>query len=118
MGHPVTHFEIHGQDQQRLYAFYAQVFGWSIDANNPVGYGLIETNAGGAGIGGGIMAGVGTRGVTVYVQTDDVRATLDAAVAHGAQVVMAPVTLPDGSRDLAQFRDPDGNWVGLIHPRA
>src|SRR5579859_2943412 len=87
MGHPVTHFEIHGQDRQRLYEFYQQVFGWSIDSNNPMGYGLVSTNPDGAGIGGGIMAGVGTRGVTVYVQTDDIRMTLDAAVAHGAEVV-------------------------------
>ncbi|HMA00538.1 MAG TPA: VOC family protein [Steroidobacteraceae bacterium] len=111
------HFEIHGQDQRRLHEFYQQVFGWSIDADNPVGYGMVDTNTPGAGISGGIMAGLGTRGVLVYVQTEDVRATLDTAVAHGAEVVMAPVTLPDGSRDLAQFRDPDGNWVGLIHPR-
>ena len=117
MGHPVTHFEIHGQDRQRLHEFYQQVFGWSIDTNNPVGYGLIDTNAGGAGIGGGIMAGVGTRGVTIYVHTDDVRTTLDAAVAHGADVVMSPVTTPDGRLELAQFRDPEGNWVGLMHNR-
>lgn len=90
MGYPVTHFEIHGQDKQRLHTFYEQVFGWSIDANNLNGYGTLDTQADGLGINGGIMAGVGTRGVTVYVQTDDVRKTLDAA---------------------------EGNWVGLIHPR-
>ena len=49
MGHPVTHFEIHGRDRQRLYDFYQQVFGWSIDANNPTGYGLVSTNAVGGG---------------------------------------------------------------------
>jgi uncharacterized protein len=118
MAHPVTHFEIHGQDHQRLYDFYQQVFGWSIDANNPMGYGLVSTNPDGSGIGGGIMAGVGTRGVTVYVQTDDMRKTLEAAVAHGAEVVMSPVTMPDGLTELAQFRDPEGNWMGLINDRS
>jgi uncharacterized protein len=118
MGHPVTHFEIHGQDRQRLYDFYQQVFGWSIDASNPMGYGLVNTNAQGAGIRGGIMAGVGTRGVTVYVQTDNVQETLDAAVANGAEVVMSPVTMPDGLVELAQFRDPEGNWVGLVNDRS
>ncbi len=114
MGQAVTHFEIHGQDKLRLYAFYENVFGWSIDATNPIGYGLVDTNANGDGIGGGIMGGVGTRGVTVYVQTDNVRKTLDAAVAHGAEVVMTPVTLPGGQTELAQFRDPEGNWIGLM----
>ncbi len=118
MAHPVTHFEIHGQDRQRLHDFYRRVFGWSIDDRNPVGYGLVDTNAGGAGIGGGIMAGSGTRGVTVYVETDDVQETLDAAVACGAEVVMSPVTMPDGLVELAQFRDPDGNWVGLLRRRS
>jgi predicted enzyme related to lactoylglutathione lyase len=111
----VTHFEIHGQDRQRLCDFYQQVFGWSIDTNNPIGYGLVSTNAEGAGIQGGIMAGVGTRGVTVYVHTDDIQKTLDAAVADGAEVVMSPVTLPDGLTELAQFRDPEGNWIGLMN---
>ena len=73
MGNPVVHFEIHGQDPAVLHNFYRKVFGWSIDANNPTGYGLVSTNAVGAGIRGGILAGVGTRGVTVYLQTDDVR---------------------------------------------
>jgi predicted enzyme related to lactoylglutathione lyase len=64
------------------------------------------------------MAGVGGRGVTIYVQTEDVRSTPDSAVALGAEVVMAPVTTPDGRLDLAQFRDPEGNWVRLMHNRA
>jgi uncharacterized protein len=117
MGHPVTHFEIHGQDRERLHDFYCQVFGWSIDIGNPAGYGLVDTNAGGAGIGGGIMAGVGTRGVTFYVHTDDVQGTLACAVEHGAEVVMGPVTMPDGLVELAQLRDPEGNWIGLVNDR-
>ncbi len=118
MGHPVTHFEIHGQDRQLLLDFYQQVFGWSIDTSSPMQSGLVDTNAGEAGIRGGIMAGRGTRGVTIYVQTDDVQQTLDVAVAHGAEVVMSPVTMPGGLVELAQFRDPEGNWVGLVNDRS
>ena len=44
--------------------------------------------------------------------------TLDAAVAHGAEVVMSPVTLADGLTELAQFRDPEGNWIGLMNDRS
>ena len=33
MGHPVTHFEIHGQDRQRLCDFYQQLFGMPIQAH-------------------------------------------------------------------------------------
>ena len=48
MGHPVTHFEIHGQDRHLLPDFYQQVSGWSIDTSGPMQSGLVDTNAGGA----------------------------------------------------------------------
>jgi predicted enzyme related to lactoylglutathione lyase len=40
VAHPVTHFEIHGQDKQRLYAFYELVSGWSIDGSKLIGWGM------------------------------------------------------------------------------
>ena len=111
MGNPVVHFEIHGQDPAVLHAFYKKVFGWSIDANNPMAYGLVNTGSK-EGIQGGIATGNGTRGVTVYMDTDDVQGTLDRAVAAGAERVMGPDTIP-GVVELAQFRDPEGNLIGL-----
>jgi predicted enzyme related to lactoylglutathione lyase len=42
----------------------------------------------------------------------------DVAVAHGAEVVMSPVTMPGGLVELAQFRDPEGNWVGLVNDQS
>jgi predicted enzyme related to lactoylglutathione lyase len=112
MGNPVVHFEIHGQDPKVLHGFYQKVFGWSIDANNPMAYGLVDTQAGGKGIPGGIATGGGQRGVTVYIDTDDVKGTLDRAVKAGAEVVMEPDTIP-GVVELATFRDPEGNLIGL-----
>src|SRR5947207_141810 len=41
MAHPVTHFEIHGQDRERLHDFYQRVFGWSIDDRHPTGWLLV-----------------------------------------------------------------------------
>jgi predicted enzyme related to lactoylglutathione lyase len=111
MGNAVVHFEIHGQDPAVMHEFYKKVFGWSIDANNPMAYGVVDTNSG-KGIPGGISTGNGQRGVTVYIDTDDVRATLDRALAAGAETVMEPDTLP-GVVELATFRDPEGNLIGL-----
>ena len=111
MGNPVVHFEIHGTDPAVLHEFYKRVFGWSIDANNPMAYGVVDTGSK-KGIPGGIATGNGARGVTIYLETDDVRSTLDKAVAAGAEVVMGPDTLP-GVVELAQFRDPEGNLIGL-----
>jgi uncharacterized protein len=111
MGNPVVHFEIHGQDPVVLHGFYRKVFGWTIDADNPMAYGLVDTGSD-HGIPGGIVTGNGSRGVTVYLETDDVKGTLDRAIAAGGEHVMGPDTLP-GIVELAKFRDPDGNEIGL-----
>jgi predicted enzyme related to lactoylglutathione lyase len=113
MGNPVVHFEIHGQDAATLHDFYRKVFGWTIDANNPMSYGFVNTGSE-QGIPGGITTGQGTRGVTIYMDTDDVQATLDRAVAAGAEVVMPASEVPGTGVQLAQFRDPEGNWIGLV----
>lgn len=111
MGNPVVWFEIHGQDPTRLHAFYREVFGWTIDADNPMSYGFVQTGSE-LGIQGAVATGQGTRGVTIYLDTDDVQGTLDRAVAAGAEVVLPVGGLP-GVVQLAQFRDPEGNWIGL-----
>jgi uncharacterized protein len=58
MGQPVVHFEVIAKDAERAQAYYSELFGWEIDANNPMGYGLVplegNTNPEGIGIGGGI----------------------------------------------------------------
>jgi hypothetical protein len=36
MPNPVTHFEIVGKDGKKLQEFYASLFGWAVDANNPM----------------------------------------------------------------------------------
>jgi uncharacterized protein len=111
MGNPVVHFEIHGQDPATLHGFYRKVFGWTINADNPMAYGVVNTGSE-QGIQGGIATGQGNRGVTVYLETDDVQGTLDRAVSAGAEKVMGPDVLP-GIVELAQFRDPEGNLIGL-----
>ena len=42
MGHPVVHFEIVGKDGDKLQSYYAELFGWDIDADNEMRYGLVQ----------------------------------------------------------------------------
>ena len=42
MANVVNHFEIHGTDGKKSQDFYAGLFGWSIDANNPMDYGMVS----------------------------------------------------------------------------
>ena len=47
MANPVVHFEVLGKDGERLQQFYRDLFGWKIDANNPMKYGYVEPEEGG-----------------------------------------------------------------------
>jgi predicted enzyme related to lactoylglutathione lyase len=112
MANPVTHFEILGQDGKRAQDFYASLFGWTVDASNPMQYGLVAPPDG-RGIGGGIAASQdGKPTVTVYVEVDDLDATLRQAESLGGKIVAPPMDVPGGPT-IAQFSDPDGNIIGL-----
>lgn len=45
MGQPVVHFEIVGKDAQKLHGYYSELFGWEIDAGNPMNYGIVQRKA-------------------------------------------------------------------------
>jgi predicted enzyme related to lactoylglutathione lyase len=112
MANPVNHFEIVHKDAKQLQSFYADVFGWKIDANNPMGYGMVDT---GEGVGGGIgdVPDPSYPGhLTFYVEVEDLQATLDQIEKLGGEVVMPPDEVPGGPT-IAQFRDPAGHLIGL-----
>ena len=111
MGSKVVHFEIHGGAQ--LNKFYADLFEWHVDANNPMNYGMVDTHGGEGGINGGISPD-DEKWVTIYVEADDLQATLDKAEKLGGKTVMPPTDLPVGDVSLALFQDPDGNRIGLV----
>jgi predicted enzyme related to lactoylglutathione lyase len=113
MPNPVTHFEIVGKDAKKLQAFYGGLFGWPIDANNPMAYGMVQPQEG-RGTGGGIGPSPdGQARVTFYVEVDDLQAYLDKAVASGGSVVVPVTKTEDVS--FALFADPEGNVIGLAH---
>ena len=61
MGQPVVHFEVIGRDGDKLRSYYSELFGWEIDSNNPMHYGMVAREGNqapdGSGIGGGIAGG-------------------------------------------------------------
>ena len=110
MPNPVVHFEILGTDGDQLQRFYGEMFGWTINADNPMSYGLTDT--GGEGINGGIGQAE-TPLATIYIEVDDPAKYLEKVVAAGAEVVQEQTDIP-GMVTFAQFRDPAGNIVGLV----
>lgn len=114
MGNPVVHFEVTGKDGKKLQSFYGDLFGWKINADNPMNYGLVDTDAGGKGIAGGVAEGQdGQRSVTFYVEVPDPQGALDKAEKLGGKTVMGVTEIPD-MVTFALLADPEGNVVGLV----
>jgi predicted enzyme related to lactoylglutathione lyase len=121
MGQPVVHFEIIGKDGAKLRSYYGELFGWESNADNPMGYGIVEREQNlspeGVGIGGGI--GTGPEGyeghVTFYVAVDDVEAALAKAESLGGTRVMGPEKVMD-TLEIGLFTDPEGHLVGVVKP--
>jgi len=114
-GNPVEWWEIVGKDAAKTQRFYADLFGWNVDANNPMNYGMVTGE--GHPIGGGIAGNAPDGGtlVTIYVSVDDLAATLEKATSLGGSVVTPPMDVPGGP-SIAQFKDPDGNVIGIMKP--
>ncbi len=113
MANAVVHFEILGPDGAALQKYYADLFGWEINADNPQNYGMVSPTA--PGIGGGVGPSQdGKPFVTLYVETNDLQASLDKAVALGGSKLMDPMDIPGGP-SIAMFTDPQGNVIGLVN---
>jgi hypothetical protein len=119
MGQPVVHFEVIGKDAEKLQSYYSDLFGWEIDRDNPLGYGVVprdgNTNPDGIGIGGGVGAAPeGYSGhVTFYVEVPDVEAALAKVESLGGSRMMGPDKVMEGV-EIGLFNDPEGHLVGLV----
>ena len=120
MGQPVVHFEIIGKDGKKLIDYYSELFGWEIDASNPMGYGVVQRegnlSAEGVGIGGGVAGGPeGYEGhVMFYVEVPDVEAALAKAEEMCGSRIMGPDEVPGMDLVLGHFKDPEGHLIGVI----
>ncbi|HUK91876.1 MAG TPA: VOC family protein [Blastocatellia bacterium] len=116
MGQPITQFQILAKDPDRAARFYSALFGWTVDANNALGYRTIKTGSE-RGINGGIwpVPPEGHSMVSLYVEVDDVAASVESARGLGGTEVIPPQKLPDGDQ-MAVIVDPEGIPVGLFKP--
>ena len=117
MAHPVMWFEVLGTDGDRLRQFYGKLFGWAINTDNPIKYGLVDT-----GEKRGIQGGVGQADakmrawVTFYVETKDVTASLQDAERLGGKTIMPRTVTPEVT--MGVFEDPEGHAIGLVEAAA
>lgn len=111
MGRPVVHFEVNGRDGAKLQSFYSALFDWKINTDNPMNYGIVDTDSNG-GINGGIGQAADGPSVTFFVEVDDLQGYADKAEKLGGKTIMPPTDI--GMVQIAMFTDPEGNIIGLV----
>jgi predicted enzyme related to lactoylglutathione lyase len=110
--HPFVHIEISANDLPAAGKFYGELFGWKIEYNPEQNYSTFETGEGevGGGLNPTTNSPAGT--VTVYVNTDDIEASLKKAESLAARTITPKTEIP-GFGWFALFSDPTGNVIGL-----
>ncbi len=111
--HPIVHIEFAASDLSAAAKFYSGLFGWKTEHMPEMNYVTYEAPPG---PGGGFSPVDGNMykpgDVVVYVQTDDIDATLAKAESLGGSTVQPKTEIP-GFGWFALFRDPTGNRIGL-----
>ena len=114
---PIVHFEIGARDSKRAQEFYTKLFSWTVNADNPMSYGMTYTKDGDVGIDGGIFQSEGPwYGVRLVAQVDDAEAYLKKAKELGGKLTSPVVEIPGMSMKVGFFTDPEGNLFGLYQP--
>ncbi len=110
----VTFFEISGPDPSGLRDFYGTTLGLALENPDDNGYAMVSPAEGsipGAVWNASDVWGDQAAYAIPYVQVADVAATVAAATAAGARVVVAP--REHGPTISAHLLDPAGNRVGV-----
>lgn len=112
LGHgKICYVEIPADDIERSSAFYEALFGWTLRRR---GDGAIAFDDGVGEVSGTWVTGrppSREAGLLLSVMVDSVAAAVDAALAHGGEIVR-PVGA-DAREITAWIRDPAGNVIGL-----
>ena len=119
MGQAVVHFEVIGKDARKLQGFYSDMFGWEINADNPMNYGLVQregnTNADGVGIGGGIGSGQEGRELRHLLRRGRRRRGRPAKGREPRRIARRGARWTSWTRlTIGLFNDPEGHMIGLV----
>lgn len=117
MGNPVTQFQILSKKPDEAASFYSKLFGWTISANNPMGYRQIDTGSK-EGIQGGIWPTPpqAPEFVQLFISVADVKDAVAKAQGLGAKLLIPATMLPEGD-EMAVLLDPNGISFGVWRAR-
>ncbi|MGH8513743.1 MAG: VOC family protein [Gammaproteobacteria bacterium] len=118
MGNAVIHFELMSREPEKVSAFYAKVFDWSINHVPQINYRIVETGAEGEmhGINGGIVKpdkpGPWPGNMLFYILVDDLAKYREQIVAAGGKIHIEEQKVR-GMGKFSLFTDPEGRMMGL-----
>ena len=118
MGNAVIHFELMSKEPEKVSAFYAKVFDWTINHVPEINYRIVDTGAEGEmhGINGGIVKpdkpGPWPGNMLFYILVDDLAAYRRKVVAAGGKIHIEEHKVPRMGK-FSLFTDPEGRMMGL-----
>jgi uncharacterized protein len=108
----ICHYEIPSTDFTKSKAFYENLFGWTIQEVPDMSYMMFGEE--GQGVGGGFnkVEAVVNEGIQIYIEVEDIPATLARARELGGEVQMDKSQIP-GHGFMAFIGDCCGVKIGL-----
>ena len=116
MSSPVARWQIITKNPESHAAFYRDVFGWEISADNAMNY-RQATSGRDEGPHRGFLPAPprAANSVQLMIEVEDVKTYVARATEHGAEVVLPPQHLPEGEV-MAILCDIEGLAFGVFSP--
>ena len=112
---PVVFWEIASHDAEASVQFLRSVFDWDIEFDEGVGFYIVPDSEPGRRIDGGVFTLKKARlpFLTIYIEVDDLEATVKLVEEHGGHIIEPPLDLASGSR-ICLFNEPSGVTLAII----
>jgi predicted enzyme related to lactoylglutathione lyase len=112
-----TWVDLYTSDAAEAKAFYSELFGWTVEEGGPEFGGYATFHLDGAPVGGCMQhQGEGEpEQWSIYLASDDVNKTAEAAVSNGGTVVVPPMQIADHGH-MAMVADNGGAGIGIWQP--
>jgi hypothetical protein len=108
----ICHIEITAPDLEKARAFYGDLFGWQFQPFQPTE--MYFMTPAGSPCGCMCQGEADIAGKTrIYVNVDDIPATIAKASELGAKVLLPKTEIPGGHGFFAHLRAPEGNTIGI-----
>ncbi len=110
--HPIVHIEIPANNIKETARFYGALFGWKIEEFPEMDFTSFNPGDGPAGGFNQVSDTYPAKQVLLYVETDDIEASLKRAEELGGRVIKGKTDIP-GMGWWGLFEDPSGTRIGL-----